>query len=446
MKSPPARWAPWLAAAAGLIFTALVFYPGYLSFDSADQWQQARHGAYNSLHPPLQAMLWHYVDRVWPGPGGMFAIQATLYWAGLALLIAQLQASTALRVGLVLALGLWPPLFGLLPHLWKDVPMAALLVLASAGLLHDLRRPALSTRISVWLALVLICTLRHNALPAVLPLAGWLVWREAALRQWPVGAPIKLLATVLLGAALQWLASLPARAPAVTPADSPWSVVALWDIAAVSLAENRLLFPEGFAKPGLNLDTLRLEFSPYSNTSIFADDSLRHSLYVPYTDAERARLRDAWLRLPVQYPRAYFAHRLRLAGYLFGFFPEALPDRMVLMPGIEPLADNPPISANHSALNRVVQRSLNALIDTPLFAGWLYLLLSMALAGMAWRRRAQPAARLVLVLLASAWLYTLPLIVIAGSAEFRYLIWLLHGCAIAALLLLWRPAPVQSSP
>src|SRR3546814_3905210 len=66
------------------------------------------------------------------------------------LLIAQLRASAALRAGLVLALGLWPPLFGLLPHLWKDVPMAALLVLASAGLLHDMRRPALSTRISVW--------------------------------------------------------------------------------------------------------------------------------------------------------------------------------------------------------------------------------------------------------------------------------------------------------
>src|SRR3546814_13964629 len=81
------------------------------------------------------------VGRVWPGPGGMFALQATVYWAGLALLIAQLRASAALRAGLVLALGLWPPLFGLLPHLWKDVPMAALLVLARAGLLHDMRRP-----------------------------------------------------------------------------------------------------------------------------------------------------------------------------------------------------------------------------------------------------------------------------------------------------------------
>src|SRR3546814_19759191 len=73
------------------------------------------------------------------------------------------------------------------------------------------------SRISVWLALALVCALRHNALPAVVPLAGWLVWREAAVRQWLVGAPSKLLATVLFSVALQLLASLPARAPSVTP-------------------------------------------------------------------------------------------------------------------------------------------------------------------------------------------------------------------------------------
>ena len=446
MKASPARWTPWLAATAGLVLTMLVFYPGYLSFDSADQWQQARHASYNGLHPPLQAMLWHRVDRFWPGPGGMFTLQVMLYWATLALLVAQLKASAALRVGLVLLIGLWPPLFGLLPHLWKDVPMAALLVLASALLLHDLRRPALVTRVSVLGCLVLICALRHNALLAVVPLAGWLVWREVALRQWRLSTPLKLLATVLLSAALQWLAGLPARAPSVTPADSPWSVAALWDIAAVSLAENQLLFPPGFARADVDLALLRERFLPYSNTSLYIDDAFRHSLFVPYSDAQRTQLRRAWLQLPVEHPVAYFAHRARLSALLFGLHPGVLPDRMVLMPGIEPFADNPPISANQSKLNRVVQNGLNALIDTPLFAGWLYLLLSVALAVAAWRRRTQPQARLVLVLLASTLLYSLPLTLIAGSAELRYLIWLLQGGMVAALLLFLRPAPVQSAP
>src|SRR3546814_6115663 len=80
---------------------------------------------------------------------------------------------------------------------------------------------------------------------------------------------------VLFSVALQLLASLPARAPAVTPADSPWSVVALWDIAAVSIAERQLQFPPGFARADVDLALLRERFLPYSNTSLYSDDAFR---------------------------------------------------------------------------------------------------------------------------------------------------------------------------
>lgn len=445
MSAAPTRWAPWLAAAAGLAFTLLAFYPGYLSFDSADQWQQARHFAFNDLHPPALAMLWRLVDRVWPGPGGMFMLQALLYWAGLALLIAQLRASAAVRAGLVVLFGLWPPLFGLLPHLWKDVPMAGLLTLAAALAMADLRRPLALRRWALLLCLLAAGALRHNALPALLPFAGWWLWREADLRGWHGQRAYKTLASVALTVLIGFTAQLPARHPAVTHTDSPWSVVALWDIAAVSIAEQRLLFPPGFVRADGDLALLRERFSPWSNTTLYVDDAFRHSLYEPYDPIQSATLQRAWLSLPLTHPRAYFAHRLRLAGYLFGLCPDALPDRMVLMPGIEPLADNPAIDANQGALNSAVQGGLNALIDTPLFAGWLYLLLSATLAIVAWRRRAQAQARLVLALIASALLYTLPLILIAGSAEFRYLIWLVQACGLGLVLLVNKPSPVQSA-
>src|SRR3546814_15292195 len=102
---------------------------------------------------------------------------------------------------------------------------------------------------------------------------------------------------VLFSVALQLLASLPARAPAVTPADSPWSVVALWDIAAVSIAERQLQFPPGFARADVDLALLRERFLPYSNTSLSSDDAFRHSLCVPYSAGERARLLRSWLLL-----------------------------------------------------------------------------------------------------------------------------------------------------
>src|SRR3546814_3708615 len=102
-------------------------------------------------------------------------------------------------------------------------------------------------------------------------------------------------------------APVAARAACAFALDSPWSVVALWDIAAVSIAERQLQFPPGFARADVDLALLRERFLPYSNTSLYSDDAFRHSLFVPYSDGERARLLRSWLRLPFDHPRAYFA-------------------------------------------------------------------------------------------------------------------------------------------
>ena len=70
------RLAPWAAALLGLAVSLWVFWPGYMSWDSAFQWWQSRHDTFDSVHPPLMAMIWQLSDRVVPGPGGMFALQA----------------------------------------------------------------------------------------------------------------------------------------------------------------------------------------------------------------------------------------------------------------------------------------------------------------------------------------------------------------------------------
>lgn len=435
MKAWPARAAPWLAAALGVAVTLTAFYPGYLSFDSADQWQQARHFAFTSLHPPLQAMLWHFVDRVWPGPGGMFVLQVLLYWSALALLVAQRRWRAPWQALGVLLLGFWPPLFGLLPHLWKDVPMGALLVLAAALASRDLRHPSEWTRAGVLGCLILACTLRHNAMLAVLPFAGWLLWRQDERGQWRQPRWRLAALTLVLTLGVQVLASLPERHPAVTRTDSVWSVVALWDMAAVSLREQRLIIPPGFVRGDFDLAQMQARFLPYSNTALYRDDAFRHSLFVPYRDDQRRALMQAWLRLPLEHPHAYFAHRLRLSALLFGFDQAALPDRLVLVPDVVALGDNPPVRANASALHQWLQQSLDALVDTPWFAGWLYLLASLPMALLAWHLRQQRDAQLAAVIMASALLYTLPLAVLAGSAEFRYLGWLVQATLLAACLL-----------
>ena len=71
---------PWLAAVAGAVLTGWIFYPGYLSFDSAYQWWQARHQIVDTSHPPVMTWIWSLTDHLVPGPGGYFLFQLGVYF------------------------------------------------------------------------------------------------------------------------------------------------------------------------------------------------------------------------------------------------------------------------------------------------------------------------------------------------------------------------------
>ncbi len=426
---------------AGLGFVLLVFWPGYMSWDSAYQWWQARHDQFDSVHPPLLAMIWQLSDRVVAGPGGMFALQGALLWSALALFAAALPLRPLWRVTVVLGIGLWPPLLGLQPHVWKDLWTLAGFAWALALLAQELRTPQRGWLIGAIVALVFACAFRHNAITGALPMLAWIAWRALSAR--PADARRRL-AVAALAAALAvvvvLVASLPARDARVRHTESVWSVVTLWDAAAVSLAENRLVYPPELVDPTLTLDELRGKFSDYSNTTVFETGKLRHSFDGPYTPAQRESLQQLALDLPINHTAAYAAHRWRLAQLLYGWDRAGLPDGLVLMPGLHAYGDNPPLAVERSALHDRVLAGLQKLVDTPLFAGWIYLLLCLGVivfAGWrsAWRKGAQHAAHgLATAIAASSLLYALPLALVSGSAEFRYLAWPVLA-TLAALVL-----------
>src|SRR5690606_21130949 len=134
--------AAWLAALVGLALTIALFYPGFLSVDSAVQWSQARSGAYQNNHPVLMALMWSMIDRVWPGPGGMFVLHAALFWVASGWFAREACRRPGPQAVLTLALGLWPPVLGIVAHVWKDGPMTAFVLLAVAALLAERRQPS----------------------------------------------------------------------------------------------------------------------------------------------------------------------------------------------------------------------------------------------------------------------------------------------------------------
>jgi hypothetical protein len=436
MRNGPA----WLAAAAGFALTLAAFWPGYLSYDSAVQWSEARHGVYTNIHPPLMAMLWSLSERLFPGPGPMLASSALLYWGAIAMLVQAVCAPAWARVLLVLVAGFWPPAFALLAHVWKDVALMALLGLAVGALacsLRDSQRPWRWRTVAL-LACVLACAMRHNAATALPPLLLWIAW-EAGLGASRPRRSRWLLAGLAACVALPMLATLPERMPGVTRY-RVWPAVAAWDVAAVSVSERRLLLPPGLLFPGDPLPRLAQHYTPATNVPTLVSGGVRSNFLFPYSDDQYRELRAQWLGLPLRYPRAYFAHRLAVAGRLFGWIRDPQVDQMALAPGVVALGDNPALAPRGDRFNAAVQRALNRAVGTPLFAGWLYLMLALAVVAAGLRRR-DPRARLASATAASGLCYALPLLVAAGSAEFRYLSWLVSATILSLLLLL----PVRAS-
>ena len=113
------------AAAIGLSLTILTFFPGHMNRDALLQLSEARAMVFYDWHPPLMSWIWSGLDRVMPGPLGMFVFHNTLFWAGLGLVIYLLRLAPAPSAILILAIGLFPPIFSALGTVWKDVGMAS---------------------------------------------------------------------------------------------------------------------------------------------------------------------------------------------------------------------------------------------------------------------------------------------------------------------------------
>lgn len=437
-SDPGFHAAGWLVAVACLALTLAAFWPGYLSWDSAYQWWQARTGELDPTHPPVMVRIWQLSRLVLPDPGGMLLLPLGLWWFSLALFADALGGSALRRVATVLLLGLWPPLLALQPHLWKDVWMTALFALAVACLAQDLRIGHRGWRIAALIALVFACAFRFNALPAALPLLAWIAWRE-----WPGRRLRVAFATLAMAVVLQLGAGALNHVPGGRDV-AVWPSVAMWDIAAVSIAEDRLLFPPDWVAPDLTVADLRRDFQPYVNVPSFHSGQLRLNYYYDYTPEQFAQLRTAWLALPRDHTAAYAAHRATVTAFLFGLRQSDHPDSLVLLPGVVAYKDNPATTRNDGALNRWLQPLLDGLVDTALFAAWPYLLAALVLLAMAALRPHTVHRALSGTVAASSLMLVLPLILLSPSSDFRYLAWCVLAAGLAAVL--YWPRDPQSRP
>ncbi|MEO7732457.1 MAG: hypothetical protein ABIY55_15920 [Kofleriaceae bacterium] len=412
-----------LAAVWGL-FVAYA-WPGFMTWDSIVQLDQARSGQYGNWHPPIMARLWSVLDGIVRGPALMLVLQTSLFVLGLYGVLR--RYAEPLRAALLAALVfLFPPVFAPMSTIWKDSLMAALVLCAVAGLTS----PARGWRAAAWLALVVVAALRHNAPILIVPITAMLVpyatswpgWRRRALGV-GLGLAVSLagmatsraltrtdnypLANML---AMQDLGAVIATAPAMTDAE----VAALVDGV-------HLVPPAGIQARLRALDATRSNYEALGQTDQRVFDFVT-------TEAQSTAMIHAWRRALAEYPGAYLAYRFRRLLDLLGFADKrSIPYVMPHSESAELLAKIGEVRS-YAPFQRAIGHGLGRISRSIMFWPMLYFVLAVGLLVILWRDPVQRG------LLAGALGYEVALMFLAPGAEYRYSHWMVTCVVIATVV------------
>ena len=378
-----------LLAVAGFAIDVAAYYPGQMSFDSAYVWWQVRGGESSNLQSQLLVQVWRVCNSLVAGPGLIFVLQLLFFWGGLVLIALGLRLRPLAASALMLVVGLAPIAMILRAHVWTDVGMlGALLVVTGAMAMYS------RTEQRAWLLLTLpvgfyALSLRHNALPALLPLAVFAVQRFLTRGgRSPTFLRIGTVSALVLAVMFAGVQAINNRVDRHYPL---WPAMAEFDLAALSIAGNQVLLPAFSIEDGMDVPDLTQAFRPWAVNALLT--GTHHGIRDPYTpgwtESELAALRQAWFAAVAGHPIDYLAHRLAVSAALFGTHRRDWPRELIFVDAEVQFRDNPPVAANTGVLHRWIMQVAETLRDTPALAAWPYLLIGLVAAPFAWR----PAGR-----------------------------------------------------
>jgi hypothetical protein len=408
------------------IISSLIFcvYPGYLSFDSAFQFWQARGDSYYDIAPPLFPWLWHLLLKLFPGTTGIILVICSLYGIGFGFLAVTLAPKLGTKVALIFSVlaPLCPILVLLIPHLWTDVFLGGALLLAFAMMSN--------TAFSIWrlVAIMTLCIvaacIRHNSLIALIPLmwfwAGSRFWSSGWLKKRPILNRGILLIVLLLPL---WLSGHVVRTVLVKQRLDTWAVTLMFDLQSVSVSTGINRVPKILTGEGMQVQELVGAFNPYSATKLFeaTRSGVANPTVGPLEPVQRRALIDSWLSVLSE--PSYWQHRLRLFRGLLGTHRGPELAGLSDSPQIVAYKDNPPMAFSNPSAHQGYRALVDSLRTTPAYsAGW-YLILAGVLITLRWHRTPGWLRENYVALYGSALIYTLPYFFIAPSAELRYVLW-----------------------
>ena len=424
-------WLLPLLAILGFGLELRAFWPGLMSTDSFEQYVQATLHRYNDHHPPIMAWVWSLTDRVIPGPAGMLILHLSLLWIGLWSVAEGARKRRFRYTWLILPIGVMPWIANIAGVIWKDVGMACAL-LAAGGLLYDVENSDGRLRfLVITTAFVLIAyatMVRANGFFAALPLAAYAVAtarpRASFARAAGIGAAF--VALVLGGQQLLERKVLDASPRHLS------QLVMLFDLAGIACRGGGIDIPIAFRKPGYDAAALCPAYDPDQVDSLFFFP--KSPLQMSLDEDAVQKLRGEWLAAATQHPTLYLAHRMQSFAGLLGLHRVSEDDRYLRQPYMQP---NPwGFAFTPNTLSSALDASVDALADSGLFSGALWIAVAAVLLVVIARRRLQ--ARLEAVLLVSGLMNALPYLFLSLAPNYRFLYWTVLSTSVALVLMLLR--------
>jgi hypothetical protein len=432
-------------ALLGVLAFGLTVYmcaPGYMGPDSRSQFQQARSFHFTDDHPVLMALIWHYLDRLVPGPLGMLVFTNALVWAGLSALFWVLPGPLGWRaLGFVLV-GFWPPGFSALPIVYKDALMHGAMLVAIAAAIPDTRR-ALAARLALGVVCLLLAVgVRHNGAAAAWPFLALPFMRLPMVARLRPGLRLCVGSAAALVLAFAMTRSVDRALAPLTHRTEFWQTVPVYDLAGMSVQAGKLLVDPDtrvFAQ-GMGLKQIQRQFRlDFGGTLYRCVRPRPHCVplfrYTVDPD-ELAHLSQNWLSAIAEHPGAYLAHRWELTRAML----------TVNTSGKElywlSTAPHGKFAAQYSPTKRLlwVLSFIERHIGFVAYSPWVYVVLGFLLLPLALRRYFREGAPLPMAFLFSGAAYLVSDLVGASSTTYRYCVWTMM-CTLLAVFALARPKP-----
>lgn len=445
-----------LLCLGSLGLTVLLYYPGSLTEDSLWQLYQARHGFADDGNPPVMTLVWRFVDRyIISGQRGMFLLIAVMYWTGLTLLVTSLTKSLLLRIGGFLSVGFFPPVFGLLAAVWKDVFMLASFCLSLGLYLTWSTKRKCNGKSSASLliasfALLLMCLLtRHNAVFIVLPILLFYLFGifNAGARSAARITSYLALGALLMVGVIVLQSTIYKRA--VSQKTHLWTYFMVYDLVGIEVKDSSYrispILRDKIIKPGILLADY------YEPKAMFTLLSGRPGppplpsplVTIPVCDEETQRnLRKEWAEAVLSHPIGYLRHRIGFLSYFVGWNDWSKDDKFFapIILGVslddqyiwgrdKSLAFNPhtvQLFWYHQVLNRLLNKA------TFFYRVYLYCVVLLLLLGVGIYWAIHRNDWTLAALTSSGLLNVANFTLLAGSPDFRYNLFTISVCTIAA--------------